>query len=113
MPGLLSGVGLDHSDVWKQRRFGSETLWNGQVDADGRPNGLAAELVPPQPADTILCDSIRSFKGLERPVVILVELRSDDVRLERLLYVGMSRTLQHLVLVVTPEVAHGLGKMPA
>ena len=110
---VLNGVGLDHSDVWRQRRFGSETLWNGQVDADGRPNGLAAELVPPRPPGTILCDSIRRFKGLERAVVILTELRPDDARLERLLYVGMSRTLQHVVLVVTPEVARQVGKMPA
>ncbi len=108
---VLSGVGLDHSNVWRQRRFGSETLWNGQVDDDGRPNGLAAELVAPQPAGTILCDSIRRFKGLERPVVILTELRPDDARLERLLYVGMSRTLQHLALVVTLEVARWVGRV--
>ena len=110
---VLSGSGLDHSDAWRQRRFGSETLWNGQVDHDGRPNGLAAELVPPQPDDAILCDSIRRFKGLERPVVILTELRADDERLRRLLYVGMSRTLQHLVLLVSPEVAQAMRKMPA
>jgi len=105
---VLSGVGLDHSDVWRQRRFGSETLWNGQVDADGRPNGLAAELVPPQPAGTILCDSIRRFKGLERPVVVLAELPADDPRLKRLLYVGLSRARRHVALVVSVEVAQEL-----
>ncbi len=106
---VLSGSGLDHSDAWRQRRFGNETLWNGQVDDDGQSNGLAAELVLPQPSGTILCDSIRRFKGLERPVVILTELRPDDARRDRLLYVGMSRTLQHVVLVVTPEVACNVG----
>jgi hypothetical protein len=33
---VLSGAGLDRSDVWKQRRFVRETLWNGPVDDDGR-----------------------------------------------------------------------------
>jgi hypothetical protein len=110
---VLTGVSLDKSDVWRQRVFGNEVLWNGQVDDAGRPNGLPADQVALQPDDAILCDSIRRFKGLERPVVILTELRADDERLRRLLYVGMSRTLQHLVLVVSPEVAQAVRKMPA
>jgi hypothetical protein len=110
---VLTGVSLEKSDVWRQRTFGNEVLWNGQVDDGGRPNGLPADLVDPQPDDAILCDSIRRFKGLERPVVILTEFRADDERLKRLLYVGMSRTLQHLVLVVSPEVAQVVRKMPA
>jgi hypothetical protein len=110
---VLTGVSLEKSDVWRQRTFGNEVLWNGQVDDGGRPNGLPADLVDPQPDDAILCDSIRRFKGLERPVVILTEFRADDERLKRLLYVGMSRTLQHLVLVVSPEVAQAMPKMTA
>ena len=110
---VLTGVSLERSGVWSQRVFGNEVLWNGQVDDAGRPNGLPANRVEPQPDDAILCDSIRRFKGLERPVVILTELRADDDRLRRLLYVGMSRTLQHLVLVVSPEVAQAMRKMPA
>jgi hypothetical protein len=109
---VLTGVSLERSDVWRQRVFGNEALWNGQVDDAGRPNGLPADRVEPQPDDAILCDSIRRFKGLERPVVILTELRADDERLRRLLYVGMSRTLQHLVLLVSPEVAQATRKMP-
>ncbi|MGH2513698.1 MAG: ATP-binding domain-containing protein, partial [Candidatus Limnocylindrales bacterium] len=38
--------------------------------------------------------------GLERPVIVLVELSSRDARmLDRLLYVGGSRARQHLVVI--------------
>jgi len=48
----------------------------------------------------ILCDTIRRFKGLERPVIILVELSTNDLKmLDRLLYVGGSRARQHLVVI--------------
>lgn len=96
---VLVGGSLEDSAVWKERRFGNEVLWNGQVDDAGRSLGLAAAAVPEQPSDAILCDSIRRFKGLEKPVVVLVELRSADERLERLLYIGSSRARQHLVVI--------------
>jgi Nuclease-related domain/UvrD-like helicase C-terminal domain/AAA domain len=105
---VLTGVSLEKSDVWRQRTFGNEVLWNGQVDDAGRPTGRSADQVEPQPDDVILCDSIRRFKGLERPVVILVELSADDPKLNPLLYVGMSRARQHLVLVVPTDVAERL-----
>ena len=67
-------------------------LWNGAVDDEGRLLGLAAEAVPEPPTDVVLCDSIRRFKGLERPVVILLEVpRDDPERLDRLLYIAASR----------------------
>jgi hypothetical protein len=96
---VLVGRSLEDSAVWRQRRFGNEVLWNGQVDEAGHPLGLSAGDVPAQPSDSILCDSIRRFKGLERPVVILAELRPDHALLERLLYIGASRATQHLVVV--------------
>jgi hypothetical protein len=110
---VLTGVSLEKSDVWRQRTYGNEVLWNGQVDDAGRPTGRSADQVEPQPDDAILCDSIRRFKGLERPVIVLVELRADDPRLERLLYVGLSRARQHVALIVPAEVAQTLVKMPA
>ena len=58
--------------------------------------------------DVILCDTIRRFKGLERPVVVLVELRADDPRLARLLYVGASRARQHLVVIGSAGVLQAL-----
>jgi DNA helicase IV len=105
---VLTGRSLDDSAVWRTRRFGNEVLGNPAVDDDGRPLGLPAHLVPRLPDDVILCESIRRFKGLERPVVILVELRADDPRLERLLYVGASRATQHLVVIAPGSV---LGRM--
>lgn len=111
---VLVGGSLEDSAVWHQRAFGNEVLWNGQVDAAGRPLALAASAVPAQPDDAILCDSIRRFKGLEKPVIVLVELRPDDERLERLLYIGSSRARQYLV-VVGPmgrnSVAQDLGRL--
>ena len=96
---VLVAGSLEDSAVWRERRFGNEVLWNGQVDDAGRPLGLAAHDVPRQPSDAILCDSIRRFKGLEKPVIVLVELKPDDKRLERLVYIGSSRARQHLVVI--------------
>lgn len=103
---VLVGGSLEDSAVWKERKFGNEVLWNGQVDDAGKTIGLAATAVPEQPSDAILCDSIRRFKGLEKPVIVLVELKPEDERLDRLLYIGSSRAKQHLV-VIAPG---GLGK---
>lgn len=46
----------------------------------------------------IVRDSIHRFKGLERPVVILVELEQALQRSE-LLYVGLTRARSHIILV--------------
>jgi hypothetical protein len=108
---VLTGRRIEASDVWRQRTFGNEVLWNGNVDDAGRVLALSADQVPPAPDDAILFDSIRRFKGLERPIIILVELTADDAKLERLLYVGMSRARQHLVMVVPTELAQRLGKV--
>jgi len=102
---VLSGRSPDKSDVWRQRTFGNEVLWNGQVDDAGHTLALRADQVPPTPDDAILYDSIRRFKGLERPIVILVELAADDPKLAQRLYVGMSRARQHLVVIVPSAVA--------
>ena len=37
---VLVGGSLEDSAVWKERRFGNEVLWNGQVDDAGRSLGL-------------------------------------------------------------------------
>jgi hypothetical protein len=45
------------------------------------------------------------FKGLKRPVIILVELsRNDDKMLARLLDVGGSRARQYLVVIGSSQV---------
>jgi hypothetical protein len=96
---VLTGRSLVRSDVWRQRRFGNEVLWNGSYDDAGRSLGLSADQAPVQPTDTILFDSIRRFKGLEREVVVLVELAESDERRDRLMYVGATRAKQHLVVI--------------
>ena len=104
---MLTGARLDESAVWAVpgHRFGNEVLGNTAVDDAGRNLGLAAHLVPPLPSDVILCETIRRFKGLERPVIVLVELPEEDAtKLDRLLYVGASRARQHLVVIGSPAV---------
>jgi hypothetical protein len=101
---VLTGGSLSNSAVWKQRIYGNEVLWNGSYDEVGRSLGLTPELQPDQPADVVLFDSIRRFKGLEREVVILVELDATDQKLEQYLYVGMTRALNHLVVIAPAAV---------
>ena len=79
---VLTGARLDESVVWAVpgHRFGNQVLGNAAVDDAGHNLGLAAHLVPELPADVILCETIRRFKGLERPVIVLVELPEEDAR---------------------------------
>jgi hypothetical protein len=105
---VLTGVRLEHSAVWRQRTFGNEALANPSVDDAGHHLGLAAGATPDLPSDAILCETIRRFKGLERPVIALVELKPDDDRLDQHLYVGASRARQHLVVIAPPAVVERL-----
>jgi superfamily I DNA/RNA helicase len=102
---VLTGSRLEESAVWRQRRFGNEALDNPAVDGEGQHLGRAANETPELPSDAILCDTIRRFKGLERSVVVLVELDGiDPAKLDRLLYVGASRARQHLVVIASATV---------
>ena len=57
----------------------------------------------PAKATGIRFSSIRAFKGLESPVVILAELDDlDDATREQQLYVGLSRARNHCVIVAPP-----------
>jgi superfamily I DNA/RNA helicase len=52
--------------------------------------------------------SIRGFKGLESPVVVLCELEDLDRRTrDQQLYVGMSRARNHCIVVAPPAVSDG------
>jgi Nuclease-related domain/AAA domain/UvrD-like helicase C-terminal domain len=60
------------------------------------------------PSNEILCSTIHSFKGLERPIVIVVEIdeffiENNAVEKDALCYVAFSRPRSHLIL---------LGKQP-
>jgi superfamily I DNA/RNA helicase len=100
---VLTGRSLAKSDVWRQRRFGNEVLWNGSSHDAGRSLGLSAEQAPDQPTDTVLLDSIHRFTGLEREVIVLVELDESDQRLAQLMYVGATRAKQHLAVIADDE----------
>ncbi len=110
---VITGFGLEHSAVWRHRRYGNQVLWNGAYDDAGRLLGLVAGDVPEPPPDVVLCESIRRFKGLERPVIVLLELPRDDPdRLDRLAYIGMSRARQHLVVITPVAVLRRLTDRP-
>ena len=99
---------LEQSAIWRQRTFGNEVLANAAVDDSGKHLGLGASATPDLPSDTILCETIRRFKGLERAVIVLVELRPDDERLNQHLYVGASRARQHLIVIAPAAVLERL-----
>jgi len=62
--------------------------------------------------DTLLATSVHSFKGLERPVVILAELGDKHLEdLDRYLYVGGSRARNHLIVLATEPVAQELRRV--
>jgi len=81
------------------------------VGLDGRPRIPT----PPSPAmeQTALAwclsaasrvfETIRRFKGMEREVVVLVELPVGGGRLDELLYVGLTWATTELVVTAAPE----------
>ena len=105
---VLSGARADASEVWRHRRFGNACLENAALHDDGRSRGLAPEDVPDEP-DEVLFETIRRFKGMEREVVVLVELPTEGERLDELLYVGLTRATTELVVIAPAELARRLG----
>ena len=57
----------------------------------------------------ILRESIYRFKGLERPVVILIDIESKLEKNPGLIYVGITRALSHLIVIDREEVRERLG----
>jgi hypothetical protein len=99
---VLSGAKADASEVWRHRRFGNAPLENAALHDDGTSRGLAPEDVPDEP-DEVLFETIRRFRGMEREVVVLVELPTDGDRLDELLYVGLTRATTELVVIAPPD----------
>ena len=104
---VLSGVSATASEAWRRRRFGNAVLCNSALRDDGSSKGLAPEDVPEEP-DEVLFETIRRFKGMEREVVVLVELPTEGDRLDELLYVGLTRATTELVVIAPPELARRL-----
>ena len=105
---VLSGCSAAKSDVWRQRRFGNAVLWNEAIDEVGRSRGLPPEEVSDEPDDVVLFETIRRFKGLEREVIVLVELPDEGERLDQLLYVGLTRATTCVVIIAPPRLADRL-----
>lgn len=102
---VLSGRSASESEVWAERRFGNVLLWNEAIGDDGASRGLPPEAVPAEPDDVVVFETVRRFKGLERPVVVLVELPESGARLEELLYVAVTRATTQLVAIAPPGLA--------
>ena len=93
---LLSPLGPSRSIIQEGQRIGNLHLSWGELGS----------------GDTVHCSTIHAFKGLESPVILLCEL--DQVHVasrNELLYVGLSRARNHLVVVetdskVTPRPTH-------
>jgi superfamily I DNA/RNA helicase len=105
---VLSGGSADKSDAWRTRRFDNVVLWNAAINDDGTSKGLPPEQVPDEPEDCVVFETVRRFKGLEREVVILVEVPDTNVRLDALLYVGLTRATTQLVVIAPPGLSKRL-----
>lgn len=57
----------------------------------------------------ILFETIRRFKGLERPIVILTQLRG-TLNDEELLYVGITRARSHLIVISSSQTVRAFRK---
>jgi len=91
---VLTPAGRDKSLLWKRRTLGGHTLTDVPTD-DG----------------SVLWSTVHSFKGLERPVVILAELgERHDVDIEPYLRVGATRAKSHLIVIATKPVAKWIRK---
>jgi hypothetical protein len=102
---VLSGRSATKSDVWREHRFGNAILWNEALEPDGGSRGLPPEDVPDEPGDVVLFETIRRFKGLEREVVVLVELPEENERLDELLYVALTRATTSMTIIAPPGLA--------
>lgn len=81
----------------------SHNLDRSEVGQAGLPSPYAYVKDPVPLGPKIRFSSIRGFKGLESPVVILCELEDlDDETIDQQLYVGISRARNHCV-IVAPE----------
>jgi len=92
---VLTGRSRDSSGLPKEGRIGAYEVADGR-DPDSKK---------------VVFDSIRRFKGLERPVAVLVELE-EVMNSPETLYVGLTRANTHLVVIGTGGVLDTLKTTP-
>ncbi len=79
--------------------------WDNSTVAREAGNGFRLVDRGGQLGDRVHFSSIRAFKGLESPVVVLCELEDlDDMTQDHQLYVGISRAKNHCVIVAPAPV---------
>lgn len=101
----------EDNPVFTDRRFHGPTskFWemdNPQLDADGRRRPEPVEAMPAPDTAKVYFDSARRMKGLERGVVILVDVPDPgpEGSIERrLLYAGVTRATTYLCVIATAE----------
>ena len=80
---VLSPRGRETSALWRDPQFGGLRLTDAWPPAAGH----------------VQCTTVHSFKGLERPVVVLAELSQSAGTQDEIRYVGSSRARSHLVVI--------------
>ena len=96
---LVAEEGVPQKDIVILSSHG----WDKSDFAAGRLGPYTLTERPRQGARGSVFSSIRAFKGLESPVVILCELEDlDDATRDQQLYVGLSRARNHCVIVAPP-----------
>jgi UvrD-like helicase C-terminal domain/Nuclease-related domain/AAA domain len=112
-PGRVAVVTMgktDRNPLFLNRRIGAGRfpveLDNPQLDRSGLRIPVPAELLPAPDPRTIYFDSVRRIKGLERGVVILVDVPDPGPvgSIERrLLYIAITRATTYLCVIATAD----------
>lgn len=89
---VLTGRALERSMVKDWDRLGNARL--GKMVAEGH--------------DEVLCESVWRFKGLERPVVILIDFAGAMKRDETIFYIAATRARDHLIIIENSEMIQSL-----
>lgn len=100
---VLTWRGLNSSEILKSDNIGKFRLQRPYGDFSNNGEQKYSE-------GEIRCDTIRRFKGLSVPYVILAEVDFDalDERTKALLYIGMSRASAQVDLIVTPNALNAI-----
>ena len=95
---ILTGGSVRNSQVWREMRRDAEfPLWNDSFNEFGDHTGKAADELQEIPSDIYLFESIRRFKGLESPYIIVLDLPGENAAVHR--YVAGTRATVALCIL--------------